>query len=137
MLQQFLETTLHAPPGLAAEFLCRRGEVHLCSRLSPLGISRPGGCAEYSVVPETNAYKVPEGVSMNAAALIEPLACCVRGIQMSHIQPGDTVLLLGAGPMACMLVQLVRLAGAAHIIVSEPNPARRDLIGTLGAAFGG
>jgi 2-desacetyl-2-hydroxyethyl bacteriochlorophyllide A dehydrogenase len=112
---------------------CRRGLTHLCERLSPLGVVRPGGFAEFARVPERNAYRLPESLSFDAAALIEPLACCVRGMQLAGITAGDTVAVLGAGPIGCMLLQLVRLEGTGHLIVSEPNPARRELALRLGA----
>jgi 2-desacetyl-2-hydroxyethyl bacteriochlorophyllide A dehydrogenase len=112
---------------------CRRGLVHLCARLSPLGVVRPGGFAEFAVVPERNAYRLPEQLSFERGALIEPLACCVRGIQLAGIEVGDTVAVLGAGPIGCMLLQLVRLEGAGRLIVSEPNPSRRELALRLGA----
>jgi threonine dehydrogenase-like Zn-dependent dehydrogenase len=102
---------------------CQRGLTNLCERLTPVGITRPGGFASYTTVPETNAYRLGDEVSLVAGAMIEPLACCVRGIQVSDVQLGDTVMLIGAGPMACMMVQLVRLRGASRIIVAEPVAA--------------
>ena len=112
---------------------CRRDLPHLCTRLSPLGIARRGGYAERSAVPERNAHPLPVGVSLQEAALTEPLSCCVRGMQLANIQLGDTVVILGAGPMGCLLIQVARLEGAASLIVSEPLPARRELALDLGA----
>jgi 2-desacetyl-2-hydroxyethyl bacteriochlorophyllide A dehydrogenase len=112
---------------------CRRDLPHLCSRLSPLGIARRGGYAERSAVPERNAHPLPGGVSLEEAALTEPLSCCVRGMQLANIGLGDTVVVLGAGPMGCLLIQVARMEGAASIIVSEPMPARRELALDLGA----
>ncbi len=112
---------------------CRRDLPHLCSRLSPLGIDRRGGYAERSAVPERNAHPLPDGLSLEEATLAEPLSCCVRGMQLAGIDLGDTVVVLGAGPMGSLLVQVARLEGAASIIVSEPTPARRELVLDLGA----
>jgi len=112
---------------------CRRDLPHLCSRLSPLGIARRGGYAERSAVPERNAHPLPDGVGLEEAALTEPLSCCVRGMQLANIALGDTVVVLGAGPMGCLLIQVARLEGAASIIVSEPMDARRQLALSLGA----
>ncbi len=64
-------------------FFCRRGLSHLCSGLSPLGVARSGGFAELSAVPARYLYKIPDGVSLSQAALIEPLACCIRGIDQA------------------------------------------------------
>jgi 2-desacetyl-2-hydroxyethyl bacteriochlorophyllide A dehydrogenase len=112
---------------------CRRSLPHLCTSLSPLGIARRGGYAERSAVPERNAHPIPDGVSLEEAALAEPLSCCVRGMQLAEIQLGDTVVVLGAGPIGCLLVQVARLEGASTIVVSEPTPARRELALSLGA----
>jgi 2-desacetyl-2-hydroxyethyl bacteriochlorophyllide A dehydrogenase len=112
---------------------CRHGRTHLCTRLSPLGIIRPGGYAQYSAVPERNAYVLTDHVSFAEAAAIEPLACCVRGIDQAQIELGSTVTILGAGPIGCLLLQLAQLRGAATVLVSEPNPSRREIATTLGA----
>ncbi len=106
-------------------FYCRRGESNLCSGLTPLGITRPGGFAEFAAVPATNAYPLPERVSVEVGALVEPLACCVRGIDQAAISLGDIVAVLGAGPIGCLLVQLARLRGAGTILAVEPDSSRR------------
>jgi L-iditol 2-dehydrogenase len=112
---------------------CRRGLTHLCGNLSPLGIVRQGGYAEYSAVPEQNAYVLPDSVSLEEGALLEPLACCVRGMQLSNLELGDRVVILGAGPIGCLLTQLFRTAGASQIIVSDFNRSRRKLALAFGA----
>lgn len=112
---------------------CRRGLVNLCSKITPLGIALPGGFAEYSLVPEANAYLVPDSVSFEEAALVEPLSCCVRGIQQAGVQLGDVVVVLGAGPIGLLLAQLGRLRGASTVIVIEPDLQRRALAARLGA----
>jgi 2-desacetyl-2-hydroxyethyl bacteriochlorophyllide A dehydrogenase len=104
---------------------CRRGQSHLCVNLSPLGISRSGGFAEFAAVPERNAYAMPPQMSFEEGALLEPLACCIRGIQMAGIQLGDTVGILGAGPVGSLLMQLASLQGAARVYVGEPDANRR------------
>ncbi len=114
-------------------FFCRRGESHLCSGLSPLGVGRSGGFAELSVVPERYLYRVPESLSLQDAALIEPLACCVRGIDQARVSTGDVVLISGAGPIGCLLIQLARMSGAAHIISVEPSTSRHDFARRAGA----
>ena len=104
---------------------CRRGLSHLCLRLSPLGITRNGGFAEYSAVPSAYAYRLPGSLALEAGALIEPLACALRGLEQADVEPGDTVVVLGAGPVGCLLLQLVGSSGAAVTIVAEPDSARR------------
>ena len=107
-------------------FFCERGESHLCSALSPLGVGRNGGFAERSVVPERYLHHVPENVSLLEAALVEPLACCIRGIDQAQISVGDVVVVSGAGPIGCLLIQLARLSGAATILSIEPSTSRHD-----------
>jgi 2-desacetyl-2-hydroxyethyl bacteriochlorophyllide A dehydrogenase len=106
-------------------FFCRRGETNLCSGLSPLGIRRNGGFAEFAAVPATNAYRLPETVSVEDGSLVEPLACCVRGIDQATIGLGDLVAVLGAGPIGCLLIQLAHIQGAGTILAVEPDEARR------------
>lgn len=107
-------------------FFCRRGEVNLCSGLTPLGITRNGGFAEFCAVPATNAYRLPDSVSTEDGSLVEPLACCVRGIDQAQIGLGDLVAVLGAGPIGCLLIQLARIQGAGTILAVEPDAGRRD-----------
>ena len=112
---------------------CRRGLVHLCAGLTPLGITRSGGYAEFSAVPEQNAYRMPESMSFEAGGMLEPLSCSIRGIQLADIELGDTSVVLGGGPMGACLIQLLKLKGSSKIIVVEPNPVRRALALSLGA----
>ena len=114
-------------------FFCRRGETHLCSGLSPLGITRNGGFAEFARVPATNAYRLPDAVSLEDGSLVEPLACCLRGIDQARIGLGDLVVVLGAGPIGCLLIQLARIQGAGTILAVEPDTARRNHAITAGA----
>jgi L-iditol 2-dehydrogenase len=114
-------------------YFCRHGVNHLCSGLSPLGVARPGGFAEFSAVPERYAYALPPSLSLEVGSQIEPVACCVHGIDRAQIASGDIVLISGSGPIGCILIQLARLQGAGRIIAVEPNPARRALAQAAGA----
>ena len=112
---------------------CRRGLVNLCARMTPLGIVRPGGFAEYSLVPEANAYRIADTTTFDEATMVEPLACCVRGIIQADVRLGDVVAVLGAGPIGLLLVQLARLRGAGTIISMDPMVDRRALALQIGA----
>ena len=114
-------------------FFCQRGESHLCSGLSALGIGRPGGFAEFSLVPERYLLQIPESVSLAHAALIEPLACCVHGMDQAQVSPGDVVVIYGAGPIGCLLIQLARISGATVIISVEPSLSRHETARKAGA----
>ena len=112
---------------------CRKGKIHLCKNLDPLGVTKPGGFAELCAVPAVQAFKLPENLSWQQGALMEPAACAVRGIEVSGIFPGDTVAVLGCGTMGNLITQLSALAGAAKVVVSEPIEAKRELALQCGA----
>ena len=105
---------------------CRMGKEHLCENLNSMGVHIPGANAEYCVAPETNVYKLPDSLGYEEAAFCEPLACAIHGVELAKIKQGDTVLVLGGGGIGNLIAQLSSLAGAAHVIVSEPIPYRRE-----------
>ena len=112
-------------------YYCRRGWRNLCENLSPMGFSYPGGMAEYVAIPSLaleggHAVKVPPHVEAKCAALAEPTSCAVNSVRMCDVQPGDTVLVMGAGPMGLLNALVARAAGASTILLSEPNPLRRE-----------
>jgi 2-desacetyl-2-hydroxyethyl bacteriochlorophyllide A dehydrogenase len=106
---------------------CRMGKEHLCANRLSMGVEIDGGDAEYCVMTESNVYRIPDHVTYEQAAFCEPLACAVHGMDLAHVNHGDTVLILGAGGMGNLLTQLAALRGAVNIIVSEPNKKRREL----------
>ncbi len=114
-------------------FFCRRGEIHLCENLTATGVNYDGGFAEYCKVPAPQAYPVPNEVSLDEAAMAEPLACCIHGIDRANIVPGSTVVVLGAGSIGLILLQLAKAAGAGLVIVSEPDERKRELAARFGA----
>ena len=124
-------------PCLACRF-CNTGNENLCRNRSALGYRYDGGFAEYMMVPAVavargNMFPIPDRLSDSEAALAEPLACVVNGQRKSQIGLGDVVVVIGAGPIGLMHLQLSRMAGARKLIVSEPSPQRRALAGELGA----
>lgn len=112
---------------------CHSSRPHLCENPEGLGVSRNGGLAELSIVPITQAYKVPEELSSEAAALTEPLACALHAVDLSGVRPGDSTLVLGAGPIGILCAALLVAAGASSVLVSEPNPGRRERVREVGA----
>ena len=114
-------------------FYCRSGLSHLCLGLSSLGVGRSGGFAELSAVPARYLYNVPDEMSLSDASLVEPLACCVRGIDQAQVTVGDLVVVLGAGPIGCFLIQLARLSGAANVVAVEPAASRHESARRAGA----
>ncbi|MDD4103061.1 MAG: alcohol dehydrogenase catalytic domain-containing protein [Kiritimatiellae bacterium] len=110
---------------------CRRGWRNLCAAVKPMGFGYDGGMAEYVAVPELavrggHVVKVPEGVEPAHACLAEPVSCTVNACENSQVRPGDTVLVMGAGPMGILNGLAARELGASKVIVSEINPARLE-----------
>ncbi len=99
-----------------------------------------GAYAEYLLVPrqiaEVNLLPVPDGLASEVAAMVEPLACCLRGVERAGVEAGDRVAILGAGPIGLMLAACVRDAGGRAEIVGG-RPERRALAPLFGAEAGG
>jgi (R,R)-butanediol dehydrogenase / meso-butanediol dehydrogenase / diacetyl reductase len=117
---------------------CVRGRQGLCRDLRLTGVTWPwGGLAEQAMVPAYQAVKLPDEVSFEQGAILEPLATVVHGVERSGLRPGASVLITGGGPIGQLAVLVCAAAGAGSIFVSEPQPSRRGLAGRLGvtAAF--
>lgn len=112
---------------------CRNGKKQLCTDMQAVGVTRNGGFAEYSVVPEAQAFLIKKDIPYEYAAMAEPLACCLHGIDLAEIKPGSTVLIVGGGAIGLILLQLAKLSGAGKLILSEPNEQRRAVAKKLGA----
>lgn len=117
---------------------CLNGRENACLNRKAIGYEFNGGFAEYVLVPglaieSGNVVKLPEQVSFAEGALIEPLACCIRGFKNAGTGFNDTVLIVGAGPIGLMHLQLAKIAGARKVIVSEPIASRREKAEKLGA----
>ena len=117
---------------------CVRGAENLCRNLTAMGYEIDGAFAEYVRIPASgvasgNVFALPEGLSFEKAALAEPLACVMNGQDRVGVNMGDVVAVLGAGPIGILHVKLARLAGVRAIIVSEPNPLRREAALKAGA----
>jgi L-iditol 2-dehydrogenase len=118
-------------------YYCRRRWPNLCVDLAPMGFSYPGGMAEYVVIPARalkngHVVRTPADLAPEHAALSEPVSCAVNSLQQCELQRGDTVLVLGAGPMGLMNACVARSAGAGKIILSEINEQRLAQAASLG-----
>ena len=114
-------------------YYCKNGIGHFCEKMTGIGTVVNGGFAEYVSVPVSQAYKFPNGVSFAQAAMTEPLACCVHGIDMCNIHPGDTVAIIGGGMIGMLMLQLAKLSGASTLIMIEPVAVKREAAKKLGA----
>ncbi|MCS7138264.1 MAG: zinc-dependent dehydrogenase [Candidatus Caldarchaeum sp.] len=118
---------------------CKLGRFNLCENLDEtiVGFTVDGAYAEYVKVPSRivnfNLYKIPETVEFEEAALLEPLACVVRGQRLAEIQPGDRVAVLGSGPIGLMHMMLAKLLGAGKVLVVDVNWNRLRYAERLGA----
>ncbi len=117
---------------------CKRGYENVCRNLTAIGYEIDGAFAEYIRIPAAavharNVFRLPAGVSWEKAALIEPLSCVLNGQQKIEVGVGDTVVILGSGPIGLLHVKLARFSGAQTIIVSEPSAGRREAAIAAGA----
>jgi L-iditol 2-dehydrogenase len=114
---------------------CSRGEETLCENRPFLN----GAYAEYVLVPariaERNMLPVPDALPAHVAAMVEPLACCLHGVERAEIQAGQTVAVLGLGPIGLMLCAVAKDAGA-HVVAIGGRPERRELAPAFGAELG-
>ena len=128
------------PPNIGCgkcEF-CRDGYNQMCAGYEAFGISLDGGFQEYMRVPSMalragNVFEIPDHISYQEAALIEPLSCCYNAFKEMKTTYADTVLIIGAGPIGACHVMLNRVAGAKSIIVADIRNERLDAIRKFGA----
>jgi (R,R)-butanediol dehydrogenase / meso-butanediol dehydrogenase / diacetyl reductase len=102
---------------------CQAGHSHICHNLNFLGIDTQGGFQTYWTVPAHTVFPLPEDLPLKRAALVEPLAVACHDVRLGGVKPGDTVVVLGGGPIGT-LVALVAQDSGADVIISEINPAR-------------
>lgn len=117
---------------------CLRGAENLCRNLAAVGYEIDGAFADYVRIPARgvlagNVFILPDGLSFEAAALAEPLACVMNGQDLAGVRMGDSIVILGAGPIGLLHVKLARCSGARCIIISEPNAIRRQAALAAGA----
>ncbi|MHB8276889.1 MAG: zinc-binding dehydrogenase [Candidatus Humimicrobiaceae bacterium] len=117
---------------------CISGMQVFCSKDIVLGLSTSGGLAEYMVIPEPhikggNVFIMPDNMSFDVAAVAEPLATVFTGLSACEVKPADVVLIVGAGPVGLMHMQMAKIFGAQKVIVSEILDERREMALKFGA----
>lgn len=122
--------------GCGVCFWCRRNEILNCPEVRQMGITMDGAFAEYMAVPARLVIPAPDHMPFDVLALTEPLACVVRAARKSEVTFGQSVVVLGAGPIGHLHVQLLRTIGAAPIIVADISQERVDLALQYGADVG-
>ena len=114
-------------------YYCKSGVGHFCENMIGIGTSVNGGFAEYCAVPESQVYKIADTTTYEEAAMTEPVACCVHGIDMCEISAGDTVAIIGGGMIGMIMLQLAKISGAGKLIMIEPVESKRKVAARLGA----
>ena len=111
---------------------CRTGHENLCLNYAALGVTTNGAVAQYVAVPVANAYALPDNMSFREGALIEPVSCAVHGMHILNPRSGDTFLIVGAGTMGLLLLQLAMRGGASRVAMVDVNAQRLALAEQLG-----
>lgn len=110
-------------------YYCRNKMEHFCRRRIPAS----GSFAEYAVYPESAMYVLPDDISLEIGALLEPVSVAVHAIDLANVRPGSTVAISGAGPIGLLCLEIALKAGAARAMVSEPIVEKRAIAKKLGA----
>lgn len=115
------------PDGACEE--CRAGRMTVCPHQLSMGYQFPGGFAEYMIVPREvlavdGLNRIPDGLGFAEASVAEPLACVLNGQELARVGDGDTVVVIGSGPIGCLHVRLARARGAARVILIDLNSDR-------------
>ncbi len=112
---------------------CTAGHAHICQKLKFLGIDTPGAFQGSWTVPAHTLHHLPDGLALDKAAMIEPIAVACHDVRLGEVQPGDKVVVIGGGPIGILNALVARQAGG-DVTVSEVNPFRVNLARSLGLA---
>lgn len=112
---------------------CRAGRRHYCANTQGIGVDIPGAFGEYLTLPEENAFKIPEDISDEMAAIFDPFGNAVH-TTLSFDLTGEDVLITGAGPIGIMAAGIARHVGARHVVVTDINDHRLAMAKTMGAS---
>jgi (R,R)-butanediol dehydrogenase / meso-butanediol dehydrogenase / diacetyl reductase len=114
-------------------FFCKKGQYNLCLKSVFTGMNVNGAMAEYLVAPDYTFYKVPDWVSDDCAALVEPLSVALHAVRLGGVTAGDTVVIVGDGTIGLSVLLSAKVAGASRIFVVAKHKNRGELAKTLGA----
>lgn len=112
---------------------CRAGDTHLCQRYDAVGFTRGGGWGEYVVVPARILHPLPDHVSFEAAALVEPGSCVVKALDRARLRAAETVGVVGVGAMGALAIRIARLSSPAAIVAFGVRDEELQLARSLGA----
>lgn len=119
-------------------YACRKGLENVCENTSVVGVTIDGGFSEYMLLTEQligrgPVNRMPESITFEEAALAEPLGCVVNGLEFARMDEGKSVLVIGTGPIGCMIINLAQNMGASKIVAVEKNPKRLEMARPFGA----
>lgn len=119
-------------------FYCGQGRINLCEERRVLGVScadycQNGAFAEYVVIPERIAYQIPDDLTFEEAAMVEPVAIALHAVRQAEVRINDTAVVFGAGMIGLFVIQLLRIAGCAKIIAVDLDSGKLALAKELGA----
>ena len=111
---------------------CKAGKQGICINQTSMGYQFAGGFAEEMIVPQSvikadGVNTIPDGLSFDEASVAEPLACALNAQRLIHVGKGDTVLVMGAGPIGCLHIRLARALGATKVMLADINGGRLEL----------
>jgi (R,R)-butanediol dehydrogenase/meso-butanediol dehydrogenase/diacetyl reductase len=113
---------------------CQRGAPNLCEKLGFYGLmGGGGGLSEFAVVPSYMIHRLPEGLTTEQGALVEPIAVGLRAVRRAEFQEGQSAIVFGAGPIGAVTVQCLKAMGAGQIMVAEVSEARKEKAREIGA----
>jgi Threonine dehydrogenase and related Zn-dependent dehydrogenases len=113
-------------------YYCRKNKPLYCENFYSLGVTGPGGFAEYVAVNQDKVFGISDNLNFNDASFTEPTACAIHGMDMIDVQNGDNILMFGAGPTGIILAQLLKYGGAGDLVVAAPSKFKLDIIEELG-----
>ena len=114
---------------------CLKGKAHFCSNMVGTGTTSDGGFAEYCVVHKRQLNRISDSLSFEEGAMAEPVSCCLHGMDLTGVQQGDNVLIIGGGAIGQSMLRLCVLAGAAQIVLIDHHESKRAMAEKSGAVF--
>jgi L-iditol 2-dehydrogenase len=112
---------------------CKAGQHSLCENRRIMGMSAPGAYAEYVKWPAASLSKLPDSLSYEHGALVEPLSIAVHAVGLAHIKPYDSAMIVGAGPIGLLTLAVLRFMGVRTIAVSDMSDERLEIARSMGA----
>jgi len=112
---------------------CKAEKYSICDDMQMIGISMDGGLAERVAVPQNMLHRLPDEIDCKTGAFVEPLSIAVRGFNRIDFKPGDSVLVLGTGPIGILSIHMAKLRGASVVYASEIQTARLEMARNAGA----